>query len=1040
MFFACHSATISRNKNVWYVDSACSNHMTSHESLLVDIDRNVRCRVKMGTGDLVQSTGKGTLAIEVQGVTKYIKEVMIVPGLDENLLSVGQMVEHGHWLVFGDNVVDIYEGKQMKELIARVQMKGNRCFPLDFQYINPVMANKATLEESSWLWHRRYGHLNYLSLMLLQEKDMVQGLPKLQEAEKVCSGCAIGKSHRSSFNKEKVWRASQPLELIHSDICGPMQTVTLGGNRYFLTFIDDHTRMCWLFFLQYKSQALNIFRKFKIMVELQCGYKIKKLRSDRGGEYTSQDFSKFCEEMGIERQLTVAYSPQQNGVAERKNRTVMEMARTMMHEKKIPLKFWGEAVNTAVYLQNRSPTSALDNTTPFEQFSGRKPGVKHLRIFGSLCYIHVPSQKRHKLEETGMKGIFVGYGSCEKGYRILNLRTQKVELSRSVIFDEESMWNWETNEAVHIYVPWTDESSSQTSDLVSELSDLHQSPSSTDLQTVQESVSHDSTTSNQEIYDHTPRKWKSLDEVYAQCKMSIIEPESFSEAVKDEAWKKAMTEEISMIEKNSTWELVDRPSSKPIVGVKWIYKTKLNLDGSISKHKARLVAKGYTQKPGIDFNETFAPVARLDTIRTLIALAAQKGWKLWQLDVKSAFLNGILEEEVYVDQPDGFVVKGAEDKVYRLRKALYGLKQAPRAWYSEIDTYFSQCGFHRSPSEATLYVRVKEGVGTLIVSIYVDDIVYTGSSDAMIKEFKAEMMCKYEMSDLGLLHHFLGMGVTQTEGSIFIHQKKYALTLLDRFGLKDCKSVSTPLVATDKLQREDGSEAADEGLYRKIVGSLLYLTATRPDIMFPASLLARYMHNPSKKHYGAAKRVLRYIQGTIDFGIEYVTGKSALLIGYCDSDWSGSEEDMKSTSGYAFSFGSGAFSWASVKQHSVALSTAEAEYVSAAEATSQAIWLRFVLEDFGEEQAAATTVFCDNTSAIAMARNPVFHQRSKHIKRKFHFIRDAIQEGVIELLYCKGEEQVADIFTKALPKDRFSYLRSMLGVKSASTLEGSVEM
>ncbi|KAI5317617.1 hypothetical protein L3X38_037324 [Prunus dulcis] len=256
------------------------------------------------------------------------------------------------------------------------------------------------------------------------------------------------------------------------------------------------------------------------------------------------------------------------------------------------------------------------------------------------------------------------------------------------------------------------------------------------------------------------------------------------------------------------------------------------------------------------------------------------------------------------------------------------------------------------------------------------------------------MMCRYEMSDLGLLHHFLGMGITQTEGSIFIHQKKYAFTLLDKFGLKDCKSVSIPLVATDKLQRDDGSEAADESLYRKIVGSLLYLTATRPDIMFSASLLA--------------------------------------------SDWSGFEEDMKSTSGYAFSFGSGAFSWASVKQHS--LSTAEAEYVSVAEATSQAIWLRFVLEDFGEEQTTATTVFFDNTSAIAMSKNPVFHQRSKHIRRKFHFIRDAIQNGEIDLVYCKGEEQIADIFTKALPKDRFSYLRSLLGVKSASTLEGSVEM
>ncbi|CAL2232480.1 unnamed protein product [Prunus armeniaca] len=373
------------------------------------------------------------------------------------------------------------------------------------------------------------------------------------------------------------------------------------------------------------------------MVELQSGY----FRSDRGGEYTSLEFSKFCEDMGLERQLTVAYSPQQNGVAERKNRTVIEMARTMMFEKKIPLKFWAEVM-------------------------------------------------------------------------------------------------------------------------------------------------------------------------------------------------------------------------KPL--------------------------------------------------------------PLWQ--------------EV-------------EDKVYRLRKALYGLKQAPMAWYSEIDTYLSHCGFHRSSSEATLYVRNKEGVGILIVSIYVDDIVYTGSSAEMMEEFKAEMMCKYEMSYLGLLHHFLGIGVPQTERSIFIHKRKYVLTLLDKFRLKDCKPVSTPLVATDKLKREDESEPPDESLYRKIVGSLLYLTATRPNIMFSTSLLAR--------------------------------------------DRSGSEEDMKNTSRYAFSFGSGAFSWDSIKQHNVALSTAEAEYVSAAEAeyvsateaTSQAIWLRFVLEDFGEEQAAATTLLCDNTSAIAMSKNPVFTKEPRTLTGSF---------------------------------------------------------
>ncbi|BBN69056.1 transposable element gene, partial [Prunus dulcis] len=268
---------------------------------------------------------------------------------------------------------------------------------------------------------------------------------------------------------------------------------------------------------------------------------------------------------------------------------------------------------------------------------------------------------------------------------------------------------------------------------------------------------------NSQAYDHTPLKWRRLDDVLAQCNLCIMEPEKYADAAQDESWLKAMEDELQMIEKNETWELVDRPTEKPVIGVKWVYKTKLNLDGSVQKNKARLVAKGYAQKPGLDYNETYAPVARLDTIRTLIALAAKKGWKLFQLDVKSAFLNGVLQEEVYVNQPEGFVIKGKEDKVYRLHKALYGLKQAPRAWYGEIDSYFTQCGFVKSLSEATLYTKVRGDKEILIVSIYVDDIVYTGSSQALLAEFKEDMMAKYEMTDLGLLHHFLGMGVVQTE-------------------------------------------------------------------------------------------------------------------------------------------------------------------------------------------------------------------------------------------------------------------------------------
>ena len=398
----------------------------------------------------------------------------------------------------------------------------------------------------------------------------------------------------------------------------------------------------------------------------------------------------------------------------------------------------------------------------------------------------------------------------------------------------------------------------------------------------------------------------------------------------------------------------------------------------------------------------------------------------------------MLDEKVFVEQPEGFSVQRAENKVYKLNKALYRLKQAPRAWYSEIDTYLIMSKFKRSASEPTLYTRADSEGNQLIVSIYVDDIVYTGSSDRLMDEFKKEMMLRYEMTDLGLLHHFLGMGVIQSDQGIVIHQSKYARSLLVKFGLADCKPVSIPLATGERLRKEDGSELADANVYRKIVGSLLYLTATRPDLMYSASLLSRFMSCPTKKHMGIARRVLRYVQGTLDYGIEYTRGKSATLIGYCDADWGGSEDDSRSTSGYAFSFGGGVFSWASVKQSTVALSTVEAKYVSASEATAQAIWLRFVLEDFGEMQAEATPLYCDNTSTISMAKNLVFHQKTRHINRRYHFIRESLKEGLIDVKFCRGEVQLADIFTKALPKDRFNYLRLNLGVKPISNIGEAV--
>jgi hypothetical protein len=430
----------------------------------------------------------------------------------------------------------------------------------------------------------------------------------------------------------------------------------------------------------------------------------------------------------------------------------------------------------------------------------------------------------------------------------------------------------------------------------------------------------------------------------------------------------------------------------------------------------------------ITLRSLLVKVARLDTIRIVISIAAQKSWVIYQLDVKSAFLHGEITEEVFVEQPPGYEQKGHEAKVYRLKKALYGLKQAPRAWYSRIETYFSKEGFIKCPYEHTLFIKTAGGGKILILCLYVDDLIFTGNDNAMFEEFKKSMKTEFDMTDLGRMKYFLGIEVLQKADGIFITQRKYAQEILERFNMAQCNSVHNPVVPGFKLTKDEEGVAADSTVYKQIVGSLMYLTATRPDLMFSVSLISRYMERPTDSHFQAAKRILRYIKGTIVFGIFYKKGGKAELVGYSDSDYAGDQNDRKSTSGYAFLMTSGAVSWSSKKQPVVTLSTTEAEFVAAASSACQVVWLRRILTILNQEQSNPTVVFCDNISAIKLSKNPVMHGRSKHIDVRFHFLRDLVKDGILELIHCSTQQQVADILTKPLKLDTFLKMRNLLGV------------
>lgn len=516
---------------------------------------------------------------------------------------------------------------------------------------------------------------------------------------------------------------------------------------------------------------------------------------------------------------------------------------------------------------------------------------------------------------------------------------------------------------------------------------------------------------------------------------SLSEPTTFQEAAQEECWKRAMKQEIESIERNNTWELCDLPPGATAIGVKWVFKIKLDKDGKVDKHKARLVVKGYAQRHGLDYSEIFAPVARWDTIRTIFAFAAQRGMKIHQLDVKSAFLYGMLEETVFVEQPQGYEVQGKEEKVYRLKKALYGLKQAPRAWYGRIEGYFLKEGFKKCPHEPTLFVKSAEGSDDfLIVSIYVDDLIITGTTPALIEQFKTSMKSEFDMSDMGEMCYFLGVEVNQTEDGIHLSQRKYAREILERFNMEDCNEVRNPIVPGCKLIKDDQSGFVDAAVYKQMVGCVMYLAATRPDIMFIAGQLCRYMEAPTEQHMAAMKKLLRYIQGTKELGIFYKKGGSDRLVAYSDSDYAGDHDNRRSTSGYVCFLSGAAIAWSSKRQPIVTLSTTEAEFVAATACACQVLWLRRIFEHIGLAQKEGTVINCDNMSTIKLSKNPVMHQRSKHIDVRYFFLRDLVNDGVIELKYCNTLAQVADIMTKPLKVDQFEKLRGMLGMIDASEL------
>ncbi|CAL1376492.1 unnamed protein product [Linum trigynum] len=1118
----------SGNSPHWLLDSAAFNHMTNRVGSFTSL-RPVTQRLQVADGTILPVTGMGRIV--ESGL--HLDRVLHAPRLVPNLISVGQLAEDGCDVKFDNNgcvVQDSRTGMELgrgrkhgriyvmeslrsrdlsgcrRELAAGDHVDARLDVSRDSCRMNsstfPVVSVKHSLSSdvrnSVWdLWHCRLGHPHSSRLLqMFSEKLLPGNFRAASFSPPPCISCIEAKAAQRSFpTSSTVYDA--PFDLVHTDLWGPSQVPSRNGFLYFALFIDHHTWYTWIYFLRHKSELLTHARDFVRMIQTQFQKTIKIIRSDPGGEFSSNELLAFYRSQGILSQQSCPGVSQQNGVVERKNRHVLELTRALLFRSGVPARFWVEAANTVVHLINRQITPVLDNSSPYQKLYSKLPDYGALRVFGCLCFVLLPRKERHKLDPKTARCVFLGYSDRHKGYLCYDPEGQRLRIGYHVIFMENVMYYSTKKESSReefarslsfletlvvadsvtfgspCVVPaeptpslslhdgdGTETSSpvgslDSSSDESSSSSHSGSNSSSHDILNSSSDGSLDSSSGSDESNDPPsppagPRRSDRVNKgqppprhndyvVFAVDPVTfavepIHVPSHYRYACGIPEWDNAMIEEIDALEENETWEVIPRTPDMSVVGCKWVFTVKLKPDGSLDRYKARLVAQGFSQEYGIDYDETFAPVAKMQTVRCVLAVAAMRNWPLVQLDVKNAFLHGDLKETIYMACPAGYS-KGGPNVVCRLKKSLYGLKQAPRTWFEKFHGTVMQAGFVQSQNDPSLFLR-QTTTGLTVLLLYVDDMIITGSDHVGIQELKETLHQAFKLKELGDVSYFLGLEIERTTQGIFVSQKKYVRDLLVEYQFLDCKPCPTPMEQNLKLSRSSGELLDDQTNYRTIVGSLRYLSSTRPDIAYAVQVVSQYMGMARTLHLDAVHRILRYLQGTQDVGIFFPSHGEMTLEAFADADFAGCVDTRRSTSGWCVRLGLSPISWRCKKQDRVSKSSTEAEYRSMSEVSSELVWLQRLLMDLGVNCTTPMRLFGDNTSAIRIANNPVLHDRTKHIETHVHYIRQLIQEGVIQLSYLSTEDQTADLLTKAVGTSRHWYLSHKLMLRQHHQFEG----
>ena len=1008
----------------WWLDSGATVHVCNNREQFKTYAETVDREVLMGNHNSAKVFGQGSVELRLTSGKKLtLLNVLHVPEIKKNLVSASLLCKNGFKVVLESGSVVLSKN-------GIFVGKGYSCegmFKLNVDGINEMNNVSTYFVDSPSLWHARLAHLNFSSLQYMHKHGYLTVNGEIIKDK--CEICIQAKITKKPF--PKVERNTNILDLVHSDICELNGVLTRGGKRYFITFIDDCSRYTYVYLLRNKDEAFDMFKRYKMEVENQKERKIKVFRSDRGGEYFPSEFDEFCENEGIIHQRSAPYTPQQNGLAERKNRTLVDMVNSMILNARLPLNLWGEALLTACHVHNRIP-SKKRKISPYEVWKGRKPKLDYLKVWGCLAFYRVPDPKRTKLGPRAIKSIFVGYAQNSKAFRLLDLNSNIIVETRDAEFIEHK-FSSDHREVEH----------SSNGAITLSQQDIPESSSAN---------------KNKEITveprrSQRARKVKNLgsDFISSQAILFLIEgdrtsvlnklpillfveddPKSYGEAMasKDSAfWKEAINDEMDSILSNSTWVLVDLPPGSKPIKCKWVFRKKFNTDGSLQTFKARLVAKGFTQKEGIDYFDTYAPVARITSIRLLMALASIYDLYIHQMDVKTAFLNGDLDEEIYMEQPEGFVLPGNEKKVCKLIKSLYGLKQAPKQWHEKFDSVILADGFVHNNADKCIYSKFTKDYG-VILCLYVDDLLIFGTNLQGISETKKYLTSCFKMKDMYEVDTILGIKVKRHSGGYALNQSHYKAKILEKFKHLGIKEANTPYDTSIKLVENTGRAVAQLE-YASAIGSLMYaMHCTRPDIAYAVCKLSRFTSNPGILHWKGIARVLGYLKKTMSLGLFY-GNYPAVLEGFSDASWITGAHDNKSTTGWIFTLGGAAISWASKKQTCISHSTMEAEFTALAAAGKEAEWLRNLLLDIHlwPQPMPPISLRCDSEATMSRAYSKVYNGKSRHISLRHEFVRQLIIDGIITISYVRSSNNLADPLTKGLSRDVVRGTTTRMGLK-----------